>query len=143
MEEYKTLMHRWFEEVWNQGREETIDELFAEDGVGYGLPTEDGEPIRGAKEFKPFYHKFREAFPDIHVTIEETVCEDDKITALCHVTGTHSGNGVGVKPTNQPIDFKGIVIIKVKDGKIVESWNQFDFLSMYQQLGALNLMLNA
>lgn len=143
MAEYQTLLHRWFEEVWNKGREEAIDEMFAENGVANGLVDEDGNTIVGPAMFKPFFHKFRAAFPDIHITVEETVCEGGKITALCRVTGTHSGQGIGVKPTNKQIDFRGIAIVKIRDGKIIEAWNQFDFMSMYQQLGALNLILDA
>lgn len=138
-EEYQSLMHRWFEEVWNKGREEAIDEMFAEDGIGHGLPTDNGEPIRGPKEFKPFFRKFREAFPNIKVTLGETVSDGDRIAAVCHVSALHEGEGLGLRPTNQPIDFTGIVIVKLKDGKIVESWNAFDFMKMYSQLGALSL----
>lgn len=140
-EEHETLMHRWFEEVWNKGREEAIDEMFAEDGIGHGLPTETGEPIRGPQDFKPFFRKFREAFPNIKVTVGETVSDGDRIAAVCHVTGSHEGEGIGMTPTNQPIDFTGIVMIRLKDGKIVESWNSFDFMRMYTQLGALTLNL--
>jgi hypothetical protein len=84
-EEYETLMHRWFEEVWNQGREEAIDEMLAEDGVVYGLPTESGEPIRGPKDFKPFFRQFREAFPNIKVSVEDVIRDGDKIVARCSV----------------------------------------------------------
>jgi predicted ester cyclase len=140
-EEYETLMHRWFEEVWNQGREVVIDELFAEDGIGHGLPTETGEPIRGPEDFKPFYRKFREAFPNIKVTVGETVSDGEKIAAVCHVSAVHEGEGIGLSPTNQPIEFTGICMIRVKDGKIAESWNAFDFMTMYSQLGVLTLNL--
>lgn len=140
-EEDKTLMHRWAEEVWNKGREEAIDEMLAEDCIGYGLPTEDGEPIRGAQNFKPFYRNFRQAFPNVKITIGETVSDGDRIASVWHVSGLHEGDGIGVAPTNQPVDFTGIVLVKIKDGKIVESWNEFDFMKMYSQVGALSLNL--
>jgi len=140
---YETFLHRWFEEVWNKGREEAIDEMFAENGVANGLTDENGNTIIGPEMFKPFFRKFREAFPDIHVTVEQTVSEGNKITGLCRVTGTHNGQGIGVKPTHKHIDFRGIAIVRIEDGKVVEAWNQFDFMSMYQQLGALNLTLDA
>jgi len=140
-EEYQSFMHRWFEEVWNQGREEAIDEMFAEDGIGHGLPTESGEPIRGPKDFKPFFRKFREAFPNIKVTVGETLCDGDRIASVCHVSALHEGEGIGLSPTNNSVEFSGIVIVRLKDGKIVESWNSFDFMTMYSQLGALSLNL--
>ena len=141
MAEYETLMHRWFEEVWNNGREEAIDEMFAEDGVAHGLPTESGEPIRGPKDFKPLFKTFREAFPNIKITVGETVSDGEKIASVCYVSGLHEGEGLGLSPTKQPVEFMGLVLIKHKDGKIVESWNSFDFMGMYSQLGALTLNL--
>jgi len=140
-EEYESFMHRWFEEVWNQGSEDAIDEMLAEDGIGHGLPTDNGEPIRGPKDFKPFFKRFREAFPNIKVVVGETVSDGEKIASVCHVSGLHEGEGIGLSPTNQPVDFTGIVIVKLRDGKIIESWNSFDFMRMYTQLGALTLNL--
>jgi len=140
-EEYETLMHRWFEEVWNQGREEAIDELFSENGVVYGLPTENGEPMRGPKDFKPFYRQFREAFPNIKVSVEDIVRDGDKIAARCSVRGTLEGESLRISPANQPIDITGIAIVRIENGKIVEAWNEFDFMTMYSQLGVLSLDL--
>lgn len=138
---YETLMHRWFEEVWNQGREEAIDELFAEDGIGYGLPTESGEPIRGPKDFKPFHRQFREAFPNIRVGVEDIIADGDKIVARCRVTGSLEGESLRVTPDSQPVDFTGVVIARIENGKIAEAWNEFDFMKLYSQLGVLSLDL--
>ena len=48
-----TLLHEWFEQVWNQGREEAIDRLFSEEGVAHGLSSETGEAVRGPKPSSP------------------------------------------------------------------------------------------
>jgi hypothetical protein len=53
--EMDTLIHRWFEEVWNQGRESLIDELTTEDAVSHGLSTAEGDQVRGPATFRPFY----------------------------------------------------------------------------------------
>lgn len=140
-EEYETLMYRWFEEVWNQGREEAIDEMFAEDGIGYGLPTENGEPIRGPKDFRIFFRQFREAFPNIKVTVEDMVRDGDKIVARCSVRGSLEGESLRVSPAGQPVDFTGMVIARIENGKIAEAWNEWDFMTMYSQLGVLSLDL--
>lgn len=140
-EENEKFIQRWFEEVWHQGREEAIDEMFAEDGIGYGLPTENGEPIRGPKDFKPFFRQFREAFPNVRVTIEETVSEGDKIAAVCRVSGALEGESLGIRAEKQPVEFTGILVLKLRDGKIIEAWNEFNFMAMYQQLNALTLNL--
>src|SRR5882724_2004162 len=82
----KELLHRWFEEVWNKGRTAAIHEMFAEDGIAHGLSDESGAPLRGPKHFETFHAKFREAFPDIIVTVEDTIAEGDKV-ALVAVCG--------------------------------------------------------
>ena len=131
------LVRRWFEEVWNKGREEAVDEMFAEEGVANGLVDESGEPLRGPSGFKPFFRKFREAFPEIEVTVEDTVSEGDKVAARCTVRGSHRGDTLGFAATNRPIEITGICIARINDGKIVEAWNNFDFMTMFQQLGTI------
>lgn len=132
------FMHRWFEEVWNNKNEAAIEELFAEDGIGYGLGAEN---IVGPEQFKVFHRAFVAAYPDLRVTVEDSVVEGDKIAVRCKVTGSHDGDGIGVAATNQPVEFTGMVIVRVKDGKIVEAWNEFNFMEMYRQVGALTLNL--
>jgi steroid delta-isomerase-like uncharacterized protein len=134
-----TILRRWFEEVWNSGRAEAIDELFAEEGVAHGLADESGAELRGPTGFKPFHQRFRESFPDIEVVVEDTVSEGDKVAARCTVRGRHRGDSLGIKATDSPVHFDGICIVRIADGKIVEAWNNFDFMSMFRQLGALRL----
>lgn len=135
--EDKTLAHRWFEEVWNKGRADAIDEMMADDAVARGLTDVSGKELRGPTDFKPFFYSFRDAFPDIQVTVEETVSEGDMLAVRCSVTGTHAGEGIGLAATNRPVTFTGMCMLRIKDGKIVEAWNNFDFMSMFQQLGAI------
>lgn len=141
MAEHKTLIHRWFEEVWNNRSEDAIDEMFAEDGVANGLNDADGNPLRGPENFKNLHRAFLSAYPDLKIIVEDTVAEGDKIAARCTVRATHTGEGLGVAPTDQPVEFTGMTIVKIKDGKIVEAWNEFDFMKMYSQIGALTLNL--
>ncbi len=92
----ETLLHRWFEEVWNQGNEASIDELMAADAIVHGIVGPDGKEIRGAAAFKPFFHQFRSAFSDIRITIEDCLVDGDKIAVRCMVTATHTGPGLTV-----------------------------------------------
>ena len=130
----ETVLHRWFEEVWNQGRESSIDELMADGALIHGA-TPDGKPMRGAADFKPFHQHFRAAFPDIRITVEDVLIDGDKLAARCSVSATHTGPGVTPGPTNKAVSITGMCIARVENGKIVEGWNNFDFLSLYQQLG--------
>lgn len=133
MSDNAALLRRWFEEVWNKGRTEAIDEMYAEDCVAHGL-GENGGPVEGIEAFKAFHKAFYGAFPDVVVTVEDTICEGDKVAARCSVRGRHTGDTLGFAATNEPAAFSGIAICRVKDGKFVEAWNCFDFLTMHRQL---------
>lgn len=132
MEQNKALVYRWFEEVWNQGRTEVIDELMAADTIAHGL----GEAaLRGPEGFKAFHAQFRGALPDIQITVEDVISEGDKTVARFSGTGTHLGEHLGVPPTAQPVTFTGMTITRWQDGQIVEGWNSVDFLPIFQAVG--------
>ena len=133
----KKLVRRWFEQVWNKGRADAIDEMFSDDGIAHGLSDDPEKPLRGPANFRTFHARFREAFPNITVTVEDAIAEDDKVAARCLVRGRHAGDSLGFAATQSPVEFTGILILRVENGKIVEAWNNFDFMRMYQQLGAL------
>jgi len=136
-EENKALIERWFEEVWNQGNAKVIDELLAEDGVIHGLADANGQPVRGIEAFHEFHNQFRGAFSNLNISVDDVVAEGDRVVARCSVRGQHTGESLGFAATNAPVQFEGIAIVRIKDGKIVEAWNQFDFLEMNKQLGVL------
>jgi steroid delta-isomerase-like uncharacterized protein len=136
-EENKALLQRWFDEVWNNGRAEAIDEMFAADGIAHGLSDDPGNSMRGPSGFKPFHQTFRGAFPDIEVVIEDMIAEGDKVAARCSVRGKHSGDHLGIAASNAPVDFTGMCIVRISDGKIVEAWNNFDFMRMNKQIGII------
>ena len=129
----KALIRRWFAEVWNKGRAEAMQEMLASDGIVHGLGA---APLRGPGGFLPFFRKFRQAFPDLQIAVEETIAEGDLVTARCVVRGRHTGDALGLAPTHRDTQFTGMTIVRIKDGKVVEAWNDFDFLALYQQLGA-------
>ena len=132
-----TIAHEWFEELWNKRQTATIDRLLAPDVIAHGLVDEKGNEIRGPSEFKTFFEQFTKAFPDIHVEVADTISEGDRIAARCIVTGTHRGETLGVPGSNKPVQFTGVAILRIKDGKIVEAWNNFDFQTLSRQIGAL------
>ena len=83
-----TLLHEWFEQVWNRGDETAIHRLMAPDCVTHGLRDADGTPVTGKAAFLPFFTMFRTAFPDMQIVIEDSVVEGDKIAVRCTVRGT-------------------------------------------------------
>jgi steroid delta-isomerase-like uncharacterized protein len=137
LEANKALVRRWFEEVWNQGRAEAIAEMFAADGVAHGLSEDAAAPLKGPSDFLPFHAQFRGAFPDIEVVVEDQVAEGDLVATRCSVRGKHTGDHLGFAATQSPVEFTGITITRIRNGKIVEAWNNFDFMKMYKQLGVM------
>ena len=136
-EENKALVRRWFEEVWNQGRADAIDEMFDEYGIAHGLSDDPSNPIKGPTGFRPFHTQFRQAFPNMIVVVEDLVAEGDKVAARCSVRGKHEGAFQEKAATQSPVEFTGITIVRIDNGKIVEAWNNFDFMSMHKQIGLL------
>lgn len=129
----EAMIRQWFEELWNQGREDTIDRLLAPNAKVHGLPV----PITGPGEFKPFFRQFRQTFPDIRITVLNTVAQGTLVAAHCHVVATHLGDGLGVPSTQRKVEFSGMRIVRAEGDQFVEGWNCFDFLTCYQQIGLM------
>ena len=92
-EENKAIVRRIFEEVWNQGKLDVIDDIYAADFVDH-MP---GSPdIHGPEGFKQFVNMYRTAFPDIKFTIEDQIAEGDKVVNRFTFTGTHKGELMGI-----------------------------------------------
>lgn len=140
-EENKALVRRWFDEVWNNRQSQSIDKMLAADGVVHGL-VED-QAMQGTAAFKKFHETFCGAFPDVHVSVEDLVAEGDKVAVRCHVRARHLGDHLGLKATNAPVDFTGLSIVRISNGKIVEAWNNFDFERMGKQIGATDIKRTA
>ena len=120
-----TLSYRWFQEVWNEGREDLIDDLMTQQSIVHGIA--EGQS-KGAEGFKSFYRNFKNQFRDIRVDIQEALSQDNLECALTHVTATHI-------ETDTKVSFSGLCMVRYEEGKIAEAWNHYDFLSMHQQLG--------
>ena len=130
------LMRRWFEEVWNEGKIGTVNELLAEDAVGMGQ-GEPGVEVHGPADFIPFVERIRAAFPDVKVIVEETFGARDKVVVRWSATMTHKGDHLGIPATGKPVKITGMTMVRIRDGKITEGWDNWDQLAMMQQIGAL------
>ena len=133
-EENKAIFRRYVEEVGNQGNLDLADDIFAH----YLAHQSDGSVLeRGPEDVKRFMGEFRSAFPDFHSTIEDQIAEGDKVVTRWRMRGTHRGEFRGIAPTGKEFEVTGIGIFRFSDGKVVESWDNFDQLGMMQQIGAL------
>lgn len=130
-----TLARRYFEEVWNQGKVEVLDELLAPEYVNHTPSV--GNPPPGPNGLKPIVLAMRRAFPDLHFTIEEVVATPNAIAIRTTMTGTHAGDLFGIAPTHRRVTVAQIQIERVRGGRIVEHWRVTDELTLMRQLGAV------
>ncbi len=125
------LALRWFEEVWNQRRTDTIDELLTDESVCY---SESG-PLRGSREFKERGQAvFLSAFPDMQMTVEGTVAEGDEVVVRWSARATHLGDGLGFPATGRAVSFRGMTWIRYGNGKMIEGWDCWNQAGLIQSL---------
>ncbi|KPC59860.1 ester cyclase [Streptomyces chattanoogensis] len=111
-----------------------IDEFVAPDMV-FHAPVPMG--ATGAEALKRVWEGLLRAFPDIHVAVEETITEGDKVVSRNTVTGTHRGEYQGLPPTGKTVTYSEIFIFRFVDGRIAEIRGVVDVLAQLRQLGAL------
>jgi steroid delta-isomerase-like uncharacterized protein len=136
MTENAALIRKWFDEVWNKGREETIDAMCSKNAIGHGQ-AQHGADIHGPEHFKVFWRGLRSAFSNIHVDIHDTIEQDDKVVARWTIALTHTAPFLGIAPANMRVSVNGIRIQRFVDGQIVEAWDSWDQLSLLVQLGGV------
>lgn len=128
-----SLARRWFEEVWNRKNVGAISEMLAADGIVHGL-GEDGRDLPGPEGFRLFHEKFVGAFPDIRITVNDVVAEGERCAVRFTCEGTHRGGQLGLPPTNRRVRFTAMAFMRVRNGQIVEGWNEIDGVGLMQQL---------
>ena len=133
-EQNKTVARRAVEECFNKGNLAVVNEIFASNYVDHNAPP--GLPP-GVEGFKQLVTMYRNAFPDVRVTIDDVITEGDKVVIRWTGRGTHKGNLMSVAPTGKQVTVTGIGIDRFANGKIVEHWECFDQLGMMQQVGAI------
>jgi predicted ester cyclase len=136
-EDNKTLVRRFYEEVFNQKNTAAIDEFIDPHGVDHAAPPGTPDGIEGQKQLIGMYLT---AFPDLHFTVEDLIAEGDKVVDRLTARGTHQGEFMGISPTGKHTTVTAIDITRVADGKFVEHWLEMDTLGMLQQLGVVPSM---
>ena len=133
--ENKAIARRLVEEAFNEGKLEVVDELAAPGIVSYdsALP----EPLVGIDATKASIAAYRDAFPDLKLTVEEQIAEGDLVVTRWTARGTHQGELMGMAPTGKEATVTGITIDRLENGRIAESRTNWDSLGLMQQLGAV------
>ena len=134
-EQNKTNVRRLFEEVWNKGQLPVADELFAPTYTHHDSSTPDVG--RGPESEKKRVTLYRNAFPDIRLTIEDMLAEGDTVVARWSCRGTHKGELNGIAPTGKQFNITGTSIARFTNGKMFEGYINWDSLGLMQQLGVV------
>lgn len=132
-QENKVTVRSLIEEAFNKGNLSAIDDLIADAYVNYVAGTE----VRGREGMKEFVTTYRTALPDYHCVIEDQIAEGDKVVTRWTFRGTHDRELMGIPPTGKRVSVSGVVIDRLANGRLVETWLQADMLGMLQQLGVI------
>ena len=132
--ERKALVRRFYEEAWDSGQLDVVDELFAPDYVRHDLRA--GVAAPGPQGQKDIATAFRTAFPDLDFVVDFVLADGDHVVGRWTAAGTNTGSWGGMAPTGTRVSFSGINVFRFADGKVVEIWNHRDDLGLMQQLGS-------
>lgn len=129
------LIERYFEEVWNQGQVDVLDQLLTSDYRNHSPGLADPPP--GPAGLKPIVLMMREGIPDLHYAIEDLVLAPDRVAAYVRMTGTQTGSLFGIAPTGKAIDVRQMQIEWIRDGRICQHWRITEDLKLMRQLGVI------
>src|SRR5215212_1055431 len=130
-EENKAIFRRYAEEVGNQRNFEIVDQIFER----YIAHQPDGSTlVRGPEDVKRFQGEYHSAFSDFRISIEDQIVEGDKVVSHYTIRGTHQGDFRGMAPTGKQIEIKAVTTFRFSpEGKVVETWDSYDQLSLMRQ----------
>lgn len=134
------LIRRYWEECRNQANFDIIDELFAEDHIGHGFGG--SESWRGRDGVREFIEMDHTAFPDAHYDIQDIIATEDRTVTRWVFRGNHDGPlhlyDTTIEATGNEVAIPGVVIDRIEDGKIAETWVTINSLKAMQQLDVVN-----
>ena len=136
-EQNKATARRWFLDIITQGQLAVADEIFAANHIihdPHAPPT--GWP-NGPEGLKMVASVFGGGFADWNIPIEDQIAEGDKVATRWSASALHTGSVLGIPPTGKTVRVTGVNVTRFAEGKIVESWFNFDMLSLLQQIGAI------
>jgi steroid delta-isomerase-like uncharacterized protein len=134
MADYKAMAQQWYSEVMNEGNEDLIDELCAENFV-------DHDPLPGTSPDRQGIHDFvklvRSAFPDLQTTVDEIIAEGDRIAVRSTFRGTHEGDFMGIPATGKKVEVSNYDFVRFENDQAAEHWGTIDSAALMEQLGAV------
>jgi steroid delta-isomerase-like uncharacterized protein len=133
VERNKAVSRRWIE-VFNERDDAGEADVRAQDYVAHAPVSLEPTPL-DSEAWTQFLAGFVKGFPDLQITVEDAVGEDDLVAQRVHFAGTHTGEFQGLPPTHRKVSFSGLELNRFVDGRVAEHWFQMDSLTLLQQLG--------
>ena len=130
----KDLVREFHSGIWT-GDMDLFDKHVAADYVGHDPNVPDD--LRGPEEFREYIGGLRAAMSDIDHTIEDLFGEGDRVVVRGRLTARHTGEMMGIPPTDREVSVDETIVYRLEDGKVAETWAAVDTLGMLEQLGAV------
>ena len=122
-DDLRGLTRRWFQELWNRRREETLDELCAED---FRADLEGVREPVGKEDFRHHFHVLTGAISDLQVHVLDTSVEEPKVAVAWHLTGTHTGEELGIPPSGRRVSIHGMSWMEWRGPRLVRCQNRWN-----------------
>lgn len=134
-QENEAVVRRAFDEI-AQGKLEVADEIIAPEFVRHDLGANFPD-VTGPEGVKRLMAALRAAFPDIETTFDDVISDGDRVVVRFTARATHKGLFQSIAPTGRRVEWAGINVYRVVDGKIRETWQLADSLGLMRQIGAV------
>lgn len=135
IETNKEVVQGYYDQIWNNGRLDLVEEYIAEDFSENNMPQIPG--LNGRDSLQAVIGGVREGLPDVEITLHDVIAEGNKVVTHYTFTATHQGEFMGVPATGNQLTVSGAAIFLLVNARIVEIWNFADNLAMMQQLGVI------
>lgn len=131
----KAIVQRYYDQIWNNGRLDLVEEFIAEDFSEDNGPNIPG--LTGRDTLKAVIGGIRASLPDLQIALHDVVAEGYKVVTRYTFTATHTGELMGIPATGTQLTVSGAAIFRLENARIAELWNFLDNLGMMQQLGVI------
>ena len=137
LEENRTLVRRYYEEVVNTGQVELTESFIAPE---YTEVHDGKRHVMGIEGAKAHVLGVRQTYPDLHISIDRQIAEGEWVVTCITARGTHKGSWLGIKPTGKPVAFTGVNVDRVVGGRIVEHGGAANMLGPLLEIGAIKVV---
>jgi steroid delta-isomerase-like uncharacterized protein len=127
----EAIARRVFDEIFNQGRFQVADEIYARDFVNHGVHRD-----AGLAEDQAAVRWEKKLLPDLHITVDRMTASEDTVTVVWTARGRNTGHAGWIPATGARIEVRGITVWRIVDGRIHDEWTSFDELRILRQVAA-------